>query len=190
RAIDIAKRQHQQSLKSTGKMYNIIMDVYVTVKLETGEITKVTYKNVSAVRAGDTGENVTQGEVEGYLKSLAGAYRSEVRLEKGGKPLFALRLELEASQPALPITPPPRPLRTANASEVPATPPKQRAKVETPVTPPPAKKTDAPGSFPPPPAAAPVPAVKATGSVNPPPPPAATPAPALKKDGVTIPPTQ
>jgi len=133
--LKIATREHKKAMENLGKVFDFSAEVYVSVKPETGEVTKVNYKNVSAVRAGDTGPNVTNAEVENLLMAMAGAYRSEVKFGKNGKPTFGFRLDLKATKgseaptpvsagkkkeepvaPPLPSAPPPPPAKVGQST--------------------------------------------------------------------------
>src|SRR5262249_280651 len=77
--LEIAKREHARSMSKTGKIYNFSAEVYVTIKPESGEVSKVTFKNVNAVRSSEATLDPTAVEVREFMKAMADAYRTEAK---------------------------------------------------------------------------------------------------------------
>jgi len=106
---EIAEREHIKAMKKAGKSFNFSGEVWVQVDLN-GEISKVTFKNVTVVRPGETGENVTSAEATELMKNIANAYRAEVKFAKVEKKSMGFKLELVAvapgETPSTPIPPP------------------------------------------------------------------------------------
>jgi hypothetical protein len=106
--VKIAEREHSKLMAKSGKTFNFSGEVYVDIDPK-GEISKVTYKKVNAVRSGETGDNVTISEVTELLKNIVNAYRGEVKFGKveKSKLAFALNLTGVAAPAANPPAPPP-----------------------------------------------------------------------------------
>jgi hypothetical protein len=105
--LEIAKREHSKMMAKSGKTFNFSGEAYVEIDAK-GEISKVTYKKVNAIRLGETGDNVTNSEVTELLKNIANAYRAEVKFGKVEKNKlgFTLNLTAGAATPAAPVPPP------------------------------------------------------------------------------------
>jgi len=105
--LEIAKREHSKMMAKSGKTFNFSGEAYVEIDAK-GEISKVTYKKVNAIRLGETGDNVTSSEVAELLKNIANAYRAEVKFGKVEKNKlgFTLNLTAGAGAPAAPVPPP------------------------------------------------------------------------------------
>jgi hypothetical protein len=123
--LEIAKREHATSMTKTGKIYNFSAEVYVAIKPETGEVSKVTFKNVSAVRANESAPDPTAAEVNQFMKALVNAYRAETKFPKKGKAALGFKLDLKgggeaiASAGSKTVSPPPSPTLSAPVSPPP-----------------------------------------------------------------------
>jgi len=130
--LEIAKREHARSMSKTGKIYNFSSEVYVAIKPETGEVSKVTFKNVSVVRSSEATLDPTAVEVREFMKAVADAYRTEANFPKKGKTALGFKLDLkgggaaiasaEKAPPPAPPAPPPTPTPPAPVPPAPAPP--------------------------------------------------------------------
>ncbi|MFO1519942.1 MAG: hypothetical protein U1F57_09820 [bacterium] len=136
--VQIAQREHSKSMAKTGKNYNFNADIYVSVDSASGEITKVTFKNVAAAKAGEKGDQPTQAEITELMNNIANAYRAEVKFGNIGKKQIGFKLELKAGAAAAPVPPAPPP-PPPSPSPIPPAPPVPPA--------PPAPKDPVKGSY-------------------------------------------